>query len=75
MAKLLFAVSVLELSGLTFLGLTGDPDLLELGTILRHNQAYLFQAPALVIWPGLFLIGLLLTVHLSNIQGRSIIKN
>jgi len=75
LARLLFAVGVLELSGLTFLGLTGDPDLPELGTILRHNQAYLFQEPSLVIWPGLFLSGLLLVVHLSNVRGRSTDKN
>ena len=75
LAKLLFAVGVLELSGLTFLGLTGDPDLPELGTILRHNQAYLFQEPALVIWPGIFLSGLLLVVHLSSVHGRSRVKN
>ncbi len=50
--------------------LTGDPDLPELGTILRHNQAYLFQEPSLVIWPGIFLSGLLLVVHLSNVHGR-----
>ncbi|MEZ5276811.1 MAG: ABC transporter permease subunit [Opitutaceae bacterium] len=70
LAKLFFAVGVLELSGLTFLGLTGDPDLPELGTILRHNQTYLFQQPMLVIWPGLLLSGLLLVVHLSNVQRR-----
>jgi peptide/nickel transport system permease protein len=71
LARLFFAVGVLELSGLTFLGLTGDPDLPELGTILRHNQTYLFQEPSLVIWPGLLLSGLLLVVHLSNVRGRS----
>lgn len=71
LARLFFAVGVLELSGLTFLGLTGDPDMPELGTILRQNQTYLFQEPLLVIWPGLLLSGLLLVVHLSNVQGRS----
>jgi peptide/nickel transport system permease protein len=71
LAKLFFAVGVLELSGLTFLGLSGDPDLPELGTILRHNQAYLFQEPSLVIWPGVLLSGLLLVVHLSNVRGRA----
>ncbi len=69
LAKLLFAVGVLELSGLTFLGLTGDPDLPELGTILRQNQAYLFLQPGLVLWPGLLLSGLLLLVHLSTVRG------
>jgi peptide/nickel transport system permease protein len=69
LAKLLFAVGVLELSGLTFLGLTGDPDFPELGTILRQNQAELFLQPLLVLWPGIFLSGLLLMVHLSGIRG------
>ncbi len=70
LAKLLFAVGVLELSGLTFLGLTGDPDYPELGTILRQNQADLFLQPLLVVWPGALLAGMLLLVHLSNIRER-----
>lgn len=70
LAKILFAVSVLELSGLTFLGLTGDPDLAELGTLLRQNQAHLFQQSFLVVWPGVVLTGLLLLVQLSAIRGR-----
>lgn len=70
LAKILFAVSVLELSGLTFLGLTGDPDLAELGTMLRQNQAHLFQQAFLVILPGVVLTGLLLLVQLSAIRGR-----
>lgn len=69
-AKLLFAVSVLELSGLTFLGLAGDPDFPELGAILRQNQSELFREPMLVLWPGVFLSGLLLLVHLSNVRSR-----
>ncbi|HEX9781158.1 MAG TPA: ABC transporter permease subunit [Opitutaceae bacterium] len=68
LAKLMFAVGVLELSGLTFLGLTGDPDFPELGTILRQNQADLFLQPLLVLWPGALLSGLLLLVHISNIR-------
>lgn len=68
LARLLFAVAVLELSGLSFLGLTGDPDFAELGTILRQNQAYLFQRPGLVVWPGVVLTGLLLAVHASGVR-------
>lgn len=68
--KLLFAVGVLELSGLTFLGLSGDPDLVELGTILRQNQSELFQQPWLIVWPGVLLSGLLLIVHLSATRSR-----
>ena len=70
LAKILFAVSVLELSGLSFLGLTGDPDMAELGIMLRMNQGSLFQQPLLVVWPGVVLSGLLLLVHLSAIRGQ-----
>jgi peptide/nickel transport system permease protein len=66
LGRLLFAISALELSGLAFLGLIGDPDFAELGSILKQNQAYLYQAPSLVILPGIVLSGLLLTVHLSR---------
>ncbi len=66
LARLLFAVSALELSGLAFLGLIGDPDFAELGSILKQNQAYLYQAPALVILPGLFLSLILLSAHLTR---------
>lgn len=66
LARLLFAMSALELSGLAFLGLIGDPDFAELGSILKQNQAYLYQAPALVILPGALLSLILLSVHLSR---------
>lgn len=66
LGRLLFAISALELSGLAFLGLIGDPDFAELGSILKQNQAYLYQAPALVILPGVVLSALLLATHLSR---------
>jgi peptide/nickel transport system permease protein len=66
LGRLLFAISALELSGLAFLGLIGDPDFAELGSILKQNQAYLFQAPMLVVLPGLFLSLMLLTTHLTR---------
>lgn len=66
LARLLFAISALELSGLAFLGLIGDPDFAELGSILKQNQAYLYQAPFLVILPGVVLSALLLATHLSR---------
>jgi peptide/nickel transport system permease protein len=65
--KLIFALSVLELSGLAFLGLIGDPDFPELGALLRENQRYLFLRPGLVIWPGVVLTGLLVAVQLSGL--------
>lgn len=66
LGRLLFAISALELSGLAFLGLIGDPDYAELGSILKQNQAYLYQAPSLVVLPGVVLSLLLLSVHLSR---------
>lgn len=66
LARLLFAMSALELSGLAFLGLIGDPDFTELGSILKQNQAYLYQAPILVVLPGALLSLILLSVHLSR---------
>lgn len=71
LARLLFAASVLELSGLSFLGLAGDPDQAELGVLLRRHQAELFQQPMLVVWPGLLLSGLLLLVHLTNVRSAA----
>jgi len=40
LARLVFALSALELSGLAFLGLMGDPDFPELGAMLRQYQPY-----------------------------------
>ncbi len=71
LARLLFAASVLELSGLSFLGLAGDPDQAELGLLLRRYQAELFRQPMLVLWPGIFLSGLLVLVHLANVRSAA----
>lgn len=66
LAKLVFAIAVLELSGLAFLGLLGDPDFPELGALMRQNQPYLFRAPHLVLIPGVCLTGVLFLVHVSR---------
>lgn len=68
LASLLFALGVLELSGLAFLGLMGDPDFPELGSILRQNQAYLHQGPALVLLPGLAMMLILLPAHVARLK-------
>lgn len=70
LVKLVFALSVLELSGLAFLGLIGDPDFPELGALLRENQRYLFQQPSLVLWPGAVLTLLLLSVQMTGARER-----
>jgi len=66
LCRLLFAISALELSGLAFLGLIGDPDFAELGSILKQNQAYVYQAPMLVVLPGAFLSSILLSLNLTR---------
>lgn len=70
--RLVFALAVLELSGLAFLGLIGDPDFPELGVLLRENQRYLFHKPSLVVWPGGVLTVLLLSVQLTGARGRRV---
>jgi len=62
---LVLAFSILELSGLAFLGLVGDPDFAELGSILKQNQPFLYQAPVLVFLPGALLSLLLLVIYLG----------
>ncbi|EDY83843.1 ABC transporter, permease protein, putative [Verrucomicrobiia bacterium DG1235] len=57
--KLVFAFALLELSALTYLGLAGDPNWAELGTLLREGQKLLLNSPAFVVWPGLALCGVL----------------
>lgn len=66
LARVLFAVGVLEFAGLSFLGLSGDIDLAELGTMLRQNQSVMSSQPLLVLAPGLLLAGLLLVVHAAG---------
>lgn len=61
--KLVFAIAILELSALTFLGLAGDPNWAELGTLLHKHQKHLLQQPLLVIWPGLTLCGILWSIR------------
>jgi len=70
LGKLIFAFSMLEVSGLAFLGLVGDPDFAELGSILRQNKSYLLADPWQVVWPGLFLSGILLLVQLSRSEAE-----
>ncbi len=61
--KLVFAVAILELSALTFLGLAGDPNWAELGTLLHKHQKHLLQQPLLVVWPGVTLCSILWTIR------------
>ncbi len=66
LVRLVFALAALELSGLAFLGLIGNPDFPELGTILRQHLGDVHRAPSLVLWPGLCLSALLALVHAAG---------
>ncbi len=61
--KVVYAIGILELSSLTFLGLGGDQNWAELGSLLRGYQKHLIVQPMLVVWPGLALCGVLLTIR------------
>lgn len=67
--KLVFAFALLELSALTYLGLAGDPNWAELGTLLREGQKLLLNSPAFVIWPGMTLCLVLGLVRLVRSEG------
>ncbi len=61
--KLVYAIAILELSALTFLGLAGDPNWAELGTLLKMHQKHLLLDPLLVVWPGVTLCGILWAIR------------
>lgn len=63
LVRLFWAIGILEISGLAFLGLIGDPDFPELGAILRQNQAFIVQAPVFVLMPGLLLMLILISLR------------
>lgn len=63
LVRLFWAIGILEISGLAFLGLIGDPDFPELGSILRQNQAFVVQAPLFVLMPGLLLTLVLVSLR------------
>ncbi len=57
--KIVLAIAILEMSALTFLGMAGDPNWAELGSLLHAHQKHVMTQPALVIWPGVVLSGIL----------------
>lgn len=63
LVRLFWAIGILEISGLAFLGLVGDPDFPELGAILRQNQTFIVQDPVFVIIPGLLLMLILASLR------------
>lgn len=65
-STLRIATAILWASALGFLGLTGDPRIPEWGTMLSKGRSFIWNAPHLVIVPG---ISILLVVLGFNLLG------
>lgn len=61
--------SILTEAGLSYLGLGIQPPLASWGNMLQNAQAYLFRAPVLAVWPGLFIA---VTVLSFNVLGNAL---
>ena len=60
------ATAVLEVAALSFLGLGAQPPLAEWGSMIGLDRKYLFTAPHLILFPGIFLS---MTVFGFNLLG------
>ncbi len=61
--------AILTEAGLSYLGLGIQPPLASWGNMLQNAQAYLFRAPILAVWPGLFIA---VTVLSFNVLGNAL---
>lgn len=61
--------AILTEAGLSYLGLGIQPPLASWGNMLQNAQAYLFRAPILAVWPGLFIA---ITVLSFNVLGNAL---
>ena len=64
-----FAGAVLEAAGLSFIGLGAQPPVPEWGALLFEGKAYVFNAPWLIVFPG---IAILFTVIGFNLFGDAL---
>lgn len=64
-----FAGAVLEAAGLSFIGLGAQPPVPEWGALLFEGKAYVFNAPWLIMFPG---IAILFTVIGFNLFGDAL---
>ncbi len=68
-ATLSFAGAVLEAAGLSFIGLGAQPPTPEWGALLFEGKAYVFNAPWLIMFPGM---AILFTVIGFNLFGDAL---
>lgn len=64
-----FATAVLETAGLSFIGLGAQPPTPEWGALLFEGKSYVYNAPWLILFPG---IAILLTVLGFNLFGDAL---
>jgi ABC-type dipeptide/oligopeptide/nickel transport system permease subunit len=69
LATLGFAGAVLEAAGLSFIGLGAQPPTPEWGALLFEGKAYVYNAPWLILFPG---IAILFTVMGFNLFGDAL---
>jgi ABC-type dipeptide/oligopeptide/nickel transport system permease subunit len=65
-----FSWSILGITTLTFLGLSGDPSIPELGTLLNAGRLHLQGTPHLSIFPGILISLTVLAIYRFS-EGRS----
>lgn len=68
-ATLSFGGAILDAAGLSFIGLGAQPPTPEWGALLTEGKSYIFQAPWLILFPG---IGILLAVLGFNLLGDAL---
>jgi peptide/nickel transport system permease protein len=62
-ASVSIGIAVLSTSSLSYLGLGVEPKIPEWGNILRVGSKYLESSPYLAIYPGIFIIVLVLAFN------------
>jgi len=65
-ASVAFSMAVLSEAALSYLGFGAAPPTPSWGRMLQEGQAYLYNNPLLVLWPG---IAIALTVLALNLLG------
>lgn len=63
-ATLSFAGAVLEAAGLSFLGLGAQPPTPEWGALIFEGKTYVFNAPWLILFPGLAIFAIVIGFNL-----------
>ncbi|BBB89459.1 MAG TPA: ABC transporter permease subunit [Methylomusa anaerophila] len=76
LAALDYGRIILSIAGLSFLGLGAQPPVPEWGAMLSDGKAYMQTAPHLMLWPGLAIMGIVLSLQVfGEMLGQQTEKN